>query len=253
MPTLASFDGAEIFYEVRGDGPPVLLIHGAITDSERNWIDRGIVDGLQTAGRQVVMFDCRGHGRSAKPHDPGAYAGDAMAVDAQRLLDSLRLTKVDVVSYSMGARVAARLAALDGRVRSLVLGGCGDSDAGGQMALVFAGLLEAEDPAALDEASQALRAFVELRGADRQALAAWARAKSDERDRVEVDGITVPTLFLTGVDDEVPGRVEPLLKRLPGARWVRVPGDHFTAPDVPAFLEAIVDFLNEVAPLPTCS
>ncbi|HEV2370034.1 MAG TPA: alpha/beta hydrolase [Acidimicrobiales bacterium] len=249
MARFASFDGTEIFYEASGSGPPVVLIHGAISDSRRGWVDRGIPDELETAGYQVVMFDLRGHGRSDKPHQPDAYAGDALALDAQQLLDHLGLDAAHVVAYSLGSRIAARLAVLDGRVRSLVLGGCGDADAGGPTSAWFAGVMEAEDLASLDPAGQAMRAEVASRGGDRLALAAMARARVGGEDRIDVEGITVPTLFLTGVDDHLPGEVGPLLERLPGGRWVKVPGDHFTAPGDPGFLNAIVDFLSQVKSL----
>lgn len=247
MPTYPSFDGVEIFYDSIGTGPAVLLIHGATSDSQMNWVARGIPQALEASGRRAITMDCRGHGRSAKPHDPAAYVGDSMALDASGLLDHLGVDSVDVVAYSMGSRIAARLAVLDGRVRSLVLGGCGDGDAGGATAAWFVDLLEVDDPAVLDAPGRDLWAFIDSRGCDRMALAAMARAHIDGVDRIEVDDITVPTLFLTGVDDHMPGEVGPLLERLPGARWVRVPGDHYTAPDDPAFLGAIVGFLGEVA------
>jgi len=85
----------------------------------------GVVDSLVEAGRRVFAPDARGHGESAKPHDPGAYANDAMVRDIQSLMDYASLEPVDVVGYSMGAIVAGRLAPRDPRVRSLVLGGVG--------------------------------------------------------------------------------------------------------------------------------
>jgi len=241
-----SFDGTEIFYSAEGDGSGVLLIHGSFTDSERNWVVRGIAARLQTGGHQVVMMDCRGHGRSAKPHDPAAYAGDAMARDAQSLLDHLGLKAVHVVGYSMGSRVAARLASLDERVRSLVLGGCGDADAGGAMAAGVAGILEAEEPDELDPTARMMRAQLDSFGADRLAMAALCRAYSLGEERLQVSGIRVPTLFLSGLDDHIPGEVEPLVDALPGSRWARIPGDHYTAPDDPGFLSAIVEFVDGV-------
>jgi pimeloyl-ACP methyl ester carboxylesterase len=146
MPTFPSFDGTEIYYESPGQGPAVLLVHGATTDSQRNWVEPGISAGLAAAGRRVVLMDCRGHGRSAKR---------------------------------------------DTRVRSVVLGGCSE-------------------------------------------------------DRLDVTGIAVPALFLTGEDDQIPGDVAPLVEQLAGSAWIRVPGDHSSAFRDPQFLQAILDFLTEV-------
>lgn len=251
MPSFASFDGTEIFYETTGAGRPVLLIHGFSSDGDRGWVSRGIAAKLVDAGRQAVVIDLRGHGRSAKPHEAPAYAGDTLVRDCQRLLDHLGFQVVDVVGYSLGSRTAARLAILDVRVRSLILGGCGDADAGGPAAAWLAGILEADDPSSLDPASQAIRADIMSRGGDLAALAAFCRAHIGGEDRIEVVGIDVPTLFVTGVDDHVPGEVAPLLERLPGSRWVQVPGDHLAAPDDPTFLQTVLDFLAELQPVPT--
>jgi pimeloyl-ACP methyl ester carboxylesterase len=245
LATFASFDGTEIFYSSEGYGSAVLLIHGSFTDSERSWVARGITAELQARGHQVVMMDCRGHGRSAKPHDPVAYAGDTMANDARALLDHLDLQAVQVVGYSMGSRVAARLAVLDQRVHSLVLGGCGDADAGGPVAGTFAEVLEAEDTGQLDAGSRMMRDQLDHYGADRVAMAALCRAYASGEERMVITGIKVPTLFLTGIDDRLPGEVAPLVDGVPGSQWVQVPGDHFTALDDPGFLSAIVEFLDQ--------
>jgi len=97
----------------------------------------------------VFAPDARGHGESAKPHDPGAYANDAMVRDIQSLMDYASLEPVDVVGYSMGAIVAGRLAPRDPRVRSLVLGGVGGEWGGDQRPLgtePIADALETESP-----------------------------------------------------------------------------------------------------------
>src|SRR5437870_10325246 len=125
MQRFASFDGQGIAYDVRGDGPVALLLHGFAANADVNWVRPGIVDALVGAGRTVVTADARGHGHSDKPHDPAAYANDAMVRDAILLLDHLGVRTVDVVGYSMGSMVSSRLATADARVRSVVLGGIG--------------------------------------------------------------------------------------------------------------------------------
>src|SRR5262245_37410498 len=101
----ASFDGTEIAYTVSGSGPDVLLLHGFAADHRVNWVEPGVVDALVDGGHRVIAYDARGHGASGKPHDPDAYAHDAMPRDATTLLDHLDVTTVDVVGYSMGAMV----------------------------------------------------------------------------------------------------------------------------------------------------
>ena len=64
---------------------------------------------LLDAGFQVVMYDLRGHGQSAKPHDPGCYSMDAHVGDVQALAGHLSLDRPAVVGYSLGSMIAGRL------------------------------------------------------------------------------------------------------------------------------------------------
>ena len=93
-----------------GDGDPVLLIHGFASSVKTNWIEPGWVSFLTRAGFRVVAFDNRGHGQSEKLYDRALYSAPLMAEDARRLMDHLRLSRADVMGYSMGARITAFLA-----------------------------------------------------------------------------------------------------------------------------------------------
>ena len=247
MDTIASFDGTPIAYTVEGHGPPVLLLHGFAADHQANWVEPGIVNALVGAERQVIATDARGHGRSGRSHDPADYAGDAMVRDAQAVLDHLGVTEVDVVGYSMGAMVSARLVATDPRARSVVLGGVGGNlmppkPADGQPGIADA--LEAEDASTItNPVGKAFRAFAERTGADRLALAAIQRSTS-LRDRVDFAAITVPALVLVGDEDALVGSPQNLAERLADARVVIVPGDHLTAVYAPEFAPAIEEFLD---------
>ncbi len=119
-----SFDDTKIYYEVRGKGYPVLLVHGFITNSE-SWKRSALYNDLASAGYKVIIADLRGNGKSGKPHTPEAYENDAEAMDLMVLADKLGLTKYSVVGYSRGAIIASRLLLLDKRVSSAVLGGMG--------------------------------------------------------------------------------------------------------------------------------
>uniref|UniRef100_UPI0035B2826C alpha/beta fold hydrolase n=1 Tax=Devosia sp. TaxID=1871048 RepID=UPI0035B2826C len=125
MPQFLS-DGIEIAYDVHGDGPPILLIHGFGSSGKVNWLDTGWVDALTGAGYRAITADNRGHGASRKLYDARLYFAHDMAEDARRLLDHLGVTRCPVIGYSMGARIAAFLAlAHPDRVDALVLGGMG--------------------------------------------------------------------------------------------------------------------------------
>jgi pimeloyl-ACP methyl ester carboxylesterase len=254
MPMFTSFDGLSIAYTEAGapDGPAVLLHHGFAADTIANWTRPGVVDVLAGTGRRVVAIDARGHGRSDKPHDPRAYADNAMTKDVRSLLDHLSIDAVDLVGYSMGSFVSASVAPIEPRVRSLVLGGVGAGMLGGARALRMDGVasaLEADDPSTItDPAARAFRAFAESTGADRLALAAVQRAEH-RHDSSRVGEIDVPTLVLVGDQDKLVGPPGPLVDAIPGARLRMVSGDHLTAVADPAFPAAIAEFLAEVSPV----
>lgn len=105
----AYFDsgGVSLHYKVRGEGEPVVLVHGYGVDADRNWRWPGIAGALARE-YQVVFFDLRGHGKSEKPHDPSAY-GLEMAEDVIRLMDHLEIDRAHVVGYSLGGFIALKL------------------------------------------------------------------------------------------------------------------------------------------------
>jgi pimeloyl-ACP methyl ester carboxylesterase len=63
--------GVQIRYIVAGQGEPVLLIHGFIEYGQWNW---GPVIKDLSRDHMVIAMDCRGHGKSGKPHDPSSMA-----------------------------------------------------------------------------------------------------------------------------------------------------------------------------------
>jgi len=251
MPDMVrSFDGARIAYTARGAGPTVLLLHGFGADHVLNWERPGVIDALVDNGRRVIATDARGHGASDKPHDPDRYAGETMVRDAQAVLDHLGVERVDVVGYSMGAMVAARLVPDEPRTRSLVLGGVGERilppRSGGRNPEAIAGALLADDASAAGSATgKAFREFADATGADRQALAALSRSTS-LRYSVRFDEIVVPTLVIAGTDDTLIRSPDALADRLPNARLRMVKGDHLGAPYHHEFKDSIVAFLEEV-------
>ena len=105
-----SFDshGVQISYADRGQGVPVVLIHGFTGTYARHWEAPGVMQALETAGYRVVAMDCRGHGQSGKPADPAQY-GMEMVGDVIRLLDHLKIERAHIVGYSMGGAIANQL------------------------------------------------------------------------------------------------------------------------------------------------
>lgn len=252
MPTFRSDDGLEISYRCWGpdDGtPPVVLQHGFSASAELDWVSTGTVQALTAAGRRVVALDARGHGRSAKPHDPTRYGEGRMAQDVVTLIDVLGAPAVDLVGYSMGAVIALITAARDARVRRLVVGGIGAGavELGGvdrnvlDPAALRHALLTDEPSALTDPGSAAFRSLADETGADRLALAAVTEAI--HRDQLPLGEVRVPTLVLAGRDDPLAARPHVLAGAVAGATLQLVDGGHGEALREPAFIAAIVDFL----------
>lgn len=111
-------DGVGIEYEVTGEGPPVVLLHG-FPDSGRLW--RHQVPALAEAGFQVIVPDLRGYGRSDKPEDIEAYSLMRLAGDVMAILADLQIPRANVVGHDWGAALAWALASLvPGQVDHLV-------------------------------------------------------------------------------------------------------------------------------------
>lgn len=100
-PAFTSFDQTVIHYEQVGSGEPVLLLHSFPFDSGI-WASAGVADAITAPGCSVMAADRRGCGRSARPHDPSAYGGNACARDVTSLIDHLRFDRVDLAGYSIG-------------------------------------------------------------------------------------------------------------------------------------------------------
>lgn len=96
-------NGAEIYYELAGDGPPVVLLHAGIAD-RRMWELQFEAFANATGGgsrHTVLRYDQRGYGRTAPT--PGAFS---QREDLRGLLDALGIERASLVGCSMGSRAA---------------------------------------------------------------------------------------------------------------------------------------------------
>lgn len=247
MPTFATFDGLTLHYHDEGGGDLVVLLHGFAADTNINWVRSGIFDALLDEEYRVVTLDARGHGLSAKPHEPEAYADGAMARDVQALLDHLGAHECRVVGYSMGAVTTMHLAAVDPRVRRVVLLGVGGvtiADDGRDRGAFAAGLLVDDPTSIIDPIAAQFRTLADSVRADRLALAAFASAERPDLNGV-LGEIDVPVLVVAGADDVLAGPPEALAALIPGASALGVPGDHFTSNSQPSLHHAVIEFLAE--------
>ena len=235
-----------------GANGTVLLVHGFATSRAENWRRLGWYGAFERKGYRVVALDLRGHGESEKPHDPAAYGRDALVADIAGLMDHLALGRVDLLGYSMGARLSLQTAlAHPDRVANLIVGGIGGrmlqpppTPAPGAMTMAEA--MRAEDPEAITEKTlKGFRLFADQQGEDRLALAAFSQGRGEATDAGELAAITAPTLVVAGSRDEMAGDPQALADAIPGAKAVTLPAcDHFSAIPHALFKAAVFDFLE---------
>ena len=218
-----------------------MLIHGFASSLQGNWRAPGIVDAIVKAGRQVIAIDCRGHGRSGKPHDPAAYAGSAMADDAVAVLDHLHIDKADLAGYSMGGFLSTTLLVnRPERWRSVIISGMGDvllkGNLPSQQFDTLVAAMEAPDAASIKDARG--RAFRQFARSERQRSARARRDAQDPAHRLRSGEARCREDSGAGADRRQgrPGERE-APRRRDSRRIVRAkcPGDHLGAVATPQF------------------
>jgi pimeloyl-ACP methyl ester carboxylesterase len=213
--------GVKIYYDVEGQGPPLVLAYG-LTGGLNCWRAIGIVDLLRN-DFQLILFDARGHGRSDKPHEVSAY-GLKMADDVVAVLDHIGIDKAHYFGYSMGARVGFWLAVRHTtRFRSFILGGTSPYRSEAEIKLED-GLIEVMKRPPNDTERDAL-----LRANDAQALIALVTAfgavplVTDH----ELSLISMPVLVFCGDSDPRHSGARESANHMPKAKFVSLPGlDH---------------------------
>lgn len=240
--------GFRLAYDDIGSGRPIVLVHGFASNRNENWRRLGWYGAFERKGLRCIALDVRGHGESAKPHEPDAYTRDALIGDIFALMDHLQIKRADLMGYSMGARLALAAAlSKPERVDHLILGGIGGRlfERSGSADVMAAAML-ADDPGTISEPLlRSFRHFADEQGEDRLALAACTRGTSGSFDRETVSTLRVPTLIVAGARDALAGSAEELAAVIPGAQAVTLPGcDHFSAIPHALFKASVFDFLD---------
>lgn len=252
MPSFLS-DGLTLNYEIAGDGPPVLCIHGFASSGQVNWIDVGWVETLVSAGYSAITLDNRGHGKSDKPHDPERYHPQDMARDAVALLDHLKIEQAAVLGYSMGARIAAFMAfEHEDRVACVIFGGMGMNLINGLSDGndIIAGLRAPSLDTLTHPTARQFRIFADHTKSDREALAACMETSRAPMARADVRRINVPALVAVGETDTMAGPPESLAELMPhGEAYVIPKRDHMRATGDKAFKAAGLAFLGRNFPV----
>jgi len=244
-------DGVDIYYEVHGSGPPLLLTHG---DSSTSAMWQGQIEAL-SKHHKLIIWDMRGHGQSDYPADPGAYSEALTVADMAALLDEVGATSAIIGGLSLGGYMSlAFYLAHPQRVRALLIIDTGPGfkkddarQAWNKRAHETGERFEREGLAALKSAS---RERSEVSHRDASGLARAARGMLTQRDARVIEllpGITVPSLIVVGADDTpFLAASDYMAAKIPAARKVVIlAAGHAVNIDQPqAFNDAVLPFLD---------
>ncbi|HVZ57715.1 MAG TPA: alpha/beta hydrolase [Chitinophagaceae bacterium] len=98
-------NGITVYYEVYGEGKPLILLHGAFYTINLNW---GQIIPELSKTRKVIAIEMQGHGHT--PYSDRKLSIAALAHDVEGVMDFLKIDQADVAGYSMGGSVAYQFA-----------------------------------------------------------------------------------------------------------------------------------------------
>ncbi len=241
--------GISIRYELIGDGPPLLMMHGYSGNLQR-WKSLGYVESL-VEKFQLILIDARGHGQSDKPHDSQSYTWEKRTSDVIAVLDAIGIASVHIFGYSLGGVYAFNLAKNSPqRIKSIITWGAHpyasafDSFAGidGTDAQEFLTAFEGYLGEKISEQGQKLI----LAENDLQALVAAAT------DRESLSGslpkMSMPFLVMAGSQDARFSLMQQCAVDLPNASFIRFEGYGHMQAKTPKdlVLEPVLTFLDRL-------
>ncbi len=222
-----------------------MLLHGFSSSAMINWVRYGHAFCMAACGFRVIMPDLRGHGDSSKPHNAAAYPHDVLADDGFALIKQLGLREYDLGGYSLGALTVVRMlvrGAMPGRAIVAGLGLEGILNTGGRNDF-FRRILSNPGTFARGTKEWMAEAFLKTVGGDPVALL-HILDTAIETSREEISQIEIPTLVVSGADDEVNVSARSLADVLPNGHFLEVPGNHMSAVTRPELGAAIADFVG---------
>jgi pimeloyl-ACP methyl ester carboxylesterase len=265
----AKINGVDIHYEVSGEGPAVVFLHGLMGSIARARRMGEAIEGLASNGFRLITYDARGHGESGFTPDLGDYTWASHGRDMAGLLDHLGLERAIVGGGSMGAGASIEFAlAQPERVEKLLLLAPPPlADTIGTAQQVFCGLASLIEAVGVEQAAtvvMGLEPFASLKQSDQKRYALmdwWLRDLSAERTPTIVRGllngtalpegrfpeITAPTLIVAHPDDPIhpTSTAEKLNAAIAGSQVVMAPDMNYFRERPAELVERVVRFLRE--------
>lgn len=241
---LPGHEGVQIAVHRLGAGRPVFMIHGLSSNATINWVRYGHAQKIADAGREAIMVDLRGHGKSEAPRDPAAYPHDVPVLDLEAVIAGLGLTDFDLVGYSLGSRLSSMLVTRGLKPKKLILGGMGLEGLTGwisRRAFFLSALERFEITQSGDRDYMAIQ-FMKSVKIDPVAMRLLLLSMDDFQAEA-LAKITMPTLVLSGDEDQDNGSAAALTDALPNARMETVPGGHMSCITKSEFGAALSTYL----------
>lgn len=234
--------GIKIYYEVEGEGLPIILAHGS-TGNTTFWHGYGYVKQLREQFT-VVLYDARGHGKSDKPHEVEAYNNRLMVDDVIAIIDELSISRIHYWGYSMGGYTGLGMAKYyPERLSSLIFGGTdllhqpSDSDEPDVLLQLFQKGVDGGADVVI-EGMKALAGSItpqyeqRLRSMDFQAMVACIKNFRFIPSFIDsLSTMEMPCLLYAGDQDtDAYNNAPEAVRRLPDASFVSLPGlNHVSA------------------------
>lgn len=260
----ADFEGAQVAYRVDGAGPPLVLVHGTGGDAESNW---GAI--VETLAREWTVIRPDYSGAGSTTDDGRELTGDYLAGQVMAAADAAGATTFHLLGFSLGAGIAAQIAAdYPDRVRSLILvaGFASAADPRFKMqfelwrdlirtdrrAMARLILLTGFSPDALaglgtDGVEQAIKSTIT--GANWEGMARQIELDLTIDVRQQAARIAAPTLVVGCTHDYMvpPSHAAELASLIAGSRYVELPTGHLAPMEQPdAFAALVASFLREL-------
>ncbi|MBS0409575.1 MAG: alpha/beta fold hydrolase [Proteobacteria bacterium] len=250
MPKLKR-DGVNIYYEVHGQGTPILLSHGFSATSQM-W--RGQVAAL-SKGHKLITWDMRGHGQSDYPEDAAAYSEAATVADMAAILDAVGEKSAIIGGLSLGGYMSLAFhLAHPHRTRALLIIDTGPGYKKDEPREGWnANALRTAERYEKDGLARLAAGSAEMRTASHRSAEGLARAargmltQKDARVINSLPEIKVPVLVVVGANDTpFLAASDYMAGKIPGARKVVIPdAGHSANIDQPeAFNAAVLEFLD---------
>ncbi|WP_114791983.1 alpha/beta hydrolase [Niabella yanshanensis] len=220
----ANVNGINMYYEIYGEGRPLVLIHGGGSTIQTSF---GRIIPLLAFNQQVIAVELQAHGRTSDRNSELSFEQDADDVAA--LCKNLGITKADIFGFSNGANTALQIAVRHPQLCNKIIAGSPLLKKNG----TFPQFWEFMKQGTFDQMPQAYKdAFLAVTPDSAKLMTMYRKCANrmiyfKEFSDVEIQSIQAPVLLVNGDQDVATSEhVVAISKMIPGSRLAIIPGGH---------------------------